>query len=280
MKVFISADMEGASGVTGINDTEPGQPAYERFKKLLTRDVNAAIEGALKGGARKIFVNDAHYWGRNLMIEELNPKAELISGSNKPLVMMEGIDKTFDAAFFIAYHAKAGTQAAVMNHTMFWNVLNIQVNDESVGEFGLSAMVAGHFGVPAVLVTGDDKMAKEALELLGNIETVTVKKGIDFVTARCLSPEESAAKIKKAAERALMHINEFRPYKIKTPIIFEIEFPWTSMAATAALISGVTRKAPRTISFTAQDAVEGDQMLMATLQLANTANIRALKNIP
>ncbi len=278
--MYISADMEGASGITGINDTEPGQPAFERFRKLLTNDVNAAIKGAIKGGARKVVVNDSHYWMRNLLIEELHEKAELISGSTKPLSMMEGIDKTFDAVFFIGYHAKAGTQAAVMNHTMIFDVLNLQVNGQSVGEFGINAMVAGHYDVPAVLVSGDDKFIAEAVNLIGNLETVMVKKGIDFAVAQCLPLDECTLRIQQAAEKALVDIRQFQPFKIQTPVTIDVALPWTSMAAAATAITGVTRNTPRSYTFTSQDIIEGYKMLGATLDLAKTASPQALMGIP
>ncbi len=280
VKVYISVDMEGASGVTGINDTEPGHPAFERFRKLLTNDVNAAIKGAYKGGARKVVVNDSHYWMRNILIEELHSKAELISGSTKPLTMMEGIDKTFDAVFYIGYHAKAGTQAAVMNHTMYFDVLNIQVNGKSVGEFGINAMVAGHYDVPTVLATGDDKFIAEAVSLIGNLETVMVKKGIDFTVARCLPLEECTLRIQQAAEKALANIRQFQPLKTQTPVTIVVELPWTSMVAAATGINGVTRNTPRSYTFTSQDIVEGYKMLDATLKLAKTASPQALRGVP
>ena len=272
MRVYISADMEGTSGITGPDDVSPGKPAYERFRKLLTKDVNAAIEGAIKGGASQILVNEAHNGMRNILIEELNPKAEMISGFTKPLCMMEGIDNSFDAVFLVAYHAMAGTEAAILNHTLWGKeILNIRVNDRPVGETALSSMAAGYFGAPVVLVTGDDKVAKEAKDLLGDIETAVVKEGIDRYVAKCLTPEESAKRIREAAERALGRVKEFKPYKPRTPIRFEVDFVSTAIAATATLIPGIKKENPRTISFTSEDVFEGYKELFAALLLANTS---------
>jgi len=272
MKVYMSVDMEGGTGVTGLKDIMPGQKAYKRFRRLLTQDVNAAVEGAIQGGATGIIVNEAHNGMRNLLLEELHPKAELITGFNKPLLMVDGINSTFNAAFMIGYHARAGTAASVVNHTLFLEVLNVRVNGELLGEFGLSTMVAGHFGVPVVLVTGDDKVIKEAVELVGNIESACVKKGIDLTVAQCLPPEESTTRIRDAAKRAVTNVTEYKPLKLTPPLKFEVEFAWTSMAAAATLITGVTRENSRTVTFTSQNAVEGYQMLTAALLTSSSAS--------
>jgi D-amino peptidase len=272
MRIYLSVDMEGATGVTGPDDVNPGKPAYERFRKLLTRDVNAAIEGANKGGATKIVVNEAHNGMRNILIEELNPKAEMISGFTKPLCMMEGIDETFDAAFLIAYHARAGTKAGVLNHTLFGKeIVNIKINEKLVGETAISSILAGYFGVPVVLVTGDDKVAREAVDLLGDVETAIVKEGMDRYVAKCLTPEESARKIKESAEKAMGRVKEFKPYEVKTPIKFEVEFISTAMAALTTLIPGVKREESRTISLTSQNILEGYKKFWAALLLSSTA---------
>lgn len=272
MKVYLSADMEGATGVTGSDDVNPAKPEYQRFRKLLTRDVNAAIEGAIEGGAEKAVVNEAHFRMRNILIEELNPKAEMISGSTKPLCMMEGIDKTFDAAFLLAYHARAGTQAAVLNHTLFGaTIVDVRINEDLVGEIAISSILAGYFDVPVVLVTGDDKATREAINLLGDVETAVVKQGIDRYVAKCLTPEESVGRIRESAERALRRVKDFKPYRIETPIKFEVEFVSTAMAAVATLIPCVERKGPRTISLTSQNVLEGFGTFWAALQLSSTA---------
>jgi D-amino peptidase len=267
--------MEGATGLTGVKDIFPNNPEYNRFRKLLTRDVNAAIEGILRGGATKIVVNAAHDVNDAiLLIENLNAKAELITGSIKPLAMLEGLDQTFDAVFLIGYHAKAGTSQAVLNHTMFFEVVDIRVNEKSMGELGLSALVAGSFKVPIVLVSGDDKTLKEAEELLGNIELVKIKNGIDFGVAQCKMPEKTATLIRNASEMALNRLTQFKPIQIHPPLHFEIEFVWSSMAAAATLITGITRLNPRTIAFKSQNIIEGYQMLTAALLVAKSASPR------
>ena len=275
MKVYLSVDMEGATGLTGVKDIFPGNREYNRFRKLLTQDVNAAIEGAIRGGATKIVVNAAHDVNDAvLLIESLHAKAELIAGSIKPLAMLEGLDQTFNAVFLIGYHAKAGTSQAVLNHTMFFEVLDIRVNEQSLGELGLSALVAGSFGVPITLVTGDDKTLTEAKELLGSIEQVEIKRGTDFGVAQCKSPDKTTEHIRDSAEKVFNTLTRFNPFLIQPPLHFEIDLAWSSMAAAATLITGITRKNPRTIAFKSQNVIEGYQMLTAALLVAKSASPR------
>lgn len=258
MKVFISADMEGTTGVTSWDDVSPGKPAYERFRKLLTGDVNAAIEGALEAGATEILVNEAHGPMRNILIEELNPRARMITGfMGKRLGMMEGIDDTFDAAFLISYHSRAGTEAGILNHTLILNIQNFWINGVLVGEAGISAALAGHYDVPIALVSGDDKVAKESAELLGDVETAVVKEGIDRYTAKCLTPKESGERIKQAAMRALGRAGELKPYRVEAPVKLEVEFTSASMASLAAAFPGIVREEPRKISYASEDLVRG-----------------------
>jgi D-amino peptidase len=275
LKVFISADMEGATGVTCWDDVSPGKPAFERFRKLLTRDVNAAIEGAFEAGATEVVVNEAHDGMRNILIEDLNPRARMISGfRGKPLCMMEGIDASFDAAFLIAYHAKAGTTAAVLNHTLTLSIQNFWINGVIVGESGISATLAGHYDVPVALVTGDDKLVKEARGLLGNIEATEVKQGISRYSASCLNPEESSERIKQAAARALVRIDDLKPYKPATPVRFEVEFTSPDMASLASAFPGVVAEEPRKISCELEDVLKCWNIIWPSILLGMNAEPR------
>ena len=274
MRVYISADMEGATGVTGPDDVFLGGSGYDRFRKLLTRDVNSAIEGAVEGGAHEILVNESHGPARNILIEELNAKAEMITGYNKPLGMMEGINDSFDGAMLVAFHAMSGTKAAVMDHTMRGKeVINLRLNGRPAGEIALCSAVAGCFKVPVVLVTGDDKVAAEAKGFLGNIETVVVKEAIDRFAAKCTPPEVTAKKIHNAAMRAMRRLKDFKPYTVDTPARFDVDFNSTAVAAAAALIPGVTREGPRSISFSSDNFLDGYRTFRAAVILGcTTAN--------
>ena len=187
MRVLISADMEGTTGATGWKDVTPGEPAYERFRRILTKDVNAAVAGAFDGGATEVIVNEAHDGMRNILIEELDERAEMISGLHKPLVMMEGLD-TSDVVFFVAYHARAG-EPGVLAHTLCGDFVSVELNGEPCSEARMNAALAGVSGIPVGLVTGDDVICAEAEKLFVGVRTAVVKYAIDNFSARCLTPQ-------------------------------------------------------------------------------------------
>lgn len=204
MRVFISADMEGITGIVSRQDVSQSEDEYHRARRLLHNDVNAAIEGAFDGGADTVLVNDSHATMTNLQPEQVDGRAELLRGRPKQRSMMAGMTEEFDVAFFVGYHAKAGTAEAVLNHTISGrNIMGVFVNGTEVGELGMNARCASSFGVPVGLVTGDDKTAREAETELGDVETVEVKRGFGRYAARCLSPEETRAAIRASAERVM-----------------------------------------------------------------------------
>ena len=252
MKVFISADMEGVSGIVDAKQTRADEKEYERARKLMTGEVNAAIEGALAGGATEIVVNDAHGAMRNILIEELDPAAQLISGSPKPLSMMQGIGPDYTAAFFVGYHAGAGTTASILDHTYAGRVVyQITVNGHVLGETGLNAALAGFYGVPVVLVTGDEVLVKEARATLGDIETAAVKEAYGRLSARCLPPAKAHELIRAAAQRALARPRQ--PFIITPPYALTMDFLNTALTDMAELLPGARRTGPRRIEYAADD---------------------------
>jgi D-amino peptidase len=271
MKVFISCDMEGISGVTGPDDVDPRKEAYQRFRRIMTGDVNAAIEGALAGGADEFLVNDSHNGMRNILIEELNPRADLISGSTKPNGMMQGIDSSFELALFVGYHAMSGTQCAVMDHTIYPRMVDgVRINGQSAGEAAISAGVAGYFGVSIGAVTGDDKIAQEAINLLGHVETAIVKQGLDRYVAKCLPLQRSRTLISNAAKKAVQRREEFKPLRYKPPVKFEVRLATTTQAALASSLPTVTVEDSRTVSLSSQDYIEAFHTFLSLLELART----------
>jgi D-amino peptidase len=251
MNVLISVDMEGISGVVTSDHTSYSHKEYQRFRKLMTVEANAAIEGALAGGADQIVVNDSHGRMANILIEELSPVAELISGSPKPFGMMQGIGPEVDAVFFVGYHAASGTGGAVLEHTWSGHVVELRLNGRVVGETGLNAALAGAYDAPVVLVTGDRTVAEEARTLLGEIETVAVKEGVTRSAARCLHPEVAHQHIRQAAERALKLA--VTPFVVPPPITLQIVFQRAIHADMAALVPGSQRVDGRTIEWTGED---------------------------
>ncbi len=196
MKILIAADMEGISGVVHWDHVDPKHPEYPRFRKLMTADVNAAIRGASAAGADEIVVSDGHSWGRNILIEELDPRATLNSGTPSPLSMVQGVDQGVDGVMFVGYHARIGTPNAILEHTWsdervanLWLKAADQPEYQPFGEIGLNAAVCGHFNVPVLMISGDQAACAEASSLLGNVETAVVKWASSRMAAECLHPE-------------------------------------------------------------------------------------------
>ncbi len=271
MRVFISADIEGVSGVVDGSQTSEQGFDYGRARRLMTGEVNAAVEGALAAGATEVVVNDSHGSMRNILIEELNPEAKLITGAPKPLSMMEGIDGGFDAAFFIGYHSRAGTRG-VLNHTISGRtVFGLTLNGRPYGECGINAAIAGRFGVPVALVAGDSTVAAEAQAILPGVRTVAVKEQRARVAARCLQPDKARRLIREAAGEALrvaLARGEVKPLAVGTPAVFQISFHNTGMADMAELVPGAKRVDDMTLSFAHDDLIVAFKALRAMIYLA------------
>ena len=260
MRVYISVDMEGVAGVVHEDQTNPIDPRcgpeYARFRRLMTAEANAAIQGAADAGATRILVNDSHWTMRNLLAEELHEAAELLSGGPKPRSMMEGIDGGYDAALCIGYHARAGTRAAILDHTYTDRLIDVRLNGRSVGELGLNAALAGVFDVPVVLVSGDAALATEAHDLLGDeVATVIVKEAVGRHAARSLAPAVACRRIREAAAKALKRKGA-KPFTVEAPITLEADFSKTVEADMAELVPGSLRTSGRTVAFTHHDYKE------------------------
>jgi len=254
MKVYVSVDMEGVTGLTDPEEMHAGGRGYERGCELMTGDANAAVDGAYAAGAEAVVVNDAHGSTKNLRIDLLDPRATLIRGPGKPMRMAEGLTAGFRAACFVGYHARAGGQHGVLNHTwMGKEIQNVYLNGELCGETRLVAGFAGFLGVPVVLVTGDEAVCEEAREVLGDVETVAVKRGIDKFAAELLPPGVAQRRIREATVRALNRLADFRPYTVEPPFTLGVEWNSTAIAAGCAIIPGTRQVGPRHTEFTTDD---------------------------
>jgi D-amino peptidase len=272
MQVYISVDMEGIAGVVHEDQTDPIEPRhageYNRFRRLMTNEANAAIAGALDAGATRVLVNDSHWLTRNLLAEELHPEAELLSGGPKRLSMMEGIQSGFDAAMFIGYHARAGTRHAIIDHTYTSRVYEARINGRPVGELALNAAMAGVHGVPVALVSGDQALAAETRSLLGDgVEAVVVKEAVGRFAARSLAPSVACQRIREGAATALKR--NHTPFAFVTPIRLEVDFILSQMADMAELVPGSERTGGRTVGYTAPEYQEVFQAWRAMYNLAS-----------
>jgi len=270
LKVFISVDMEGISGIVHSDQTTSGTAEYAVGRKWMAQDVNAAVEGALEAGATEVVVNDSHGSMRNIDPDDLHPRAILISGSPKPLSMMQGIDASFAVCLLIGYHAKAGTEDAILDHTISSSVVRaVRVNGVELPELGLNAAIAGYYGVPVILVSGDTAVCLQAGEILGkDVVTVAVKEAYGRLAAKLVPMGEARRLIKAGVKDALTKIGRAKPFKIAPPCRFELEYHVSAQADMGAMIPGAKRIDARTLAFTADDYIQGFRTLRAMIALA------------
>jgi len=255
LKVFISVDMEGTSGLINWDETSQGGPDYPMFRKFMTEEANAAIAGALDAGATEIVVRDAHDSARNILPDLLRPEARLIREWNGPLSMMEGIDKTFDAVVFIGNHARAGTPNAVLKHTMSLSLFDVILNGVRLPEAAWNAAIAGYFDVPVVFLSGDSAICKQIKEIIGPIETAAVKDGMG-PAASMIHPSKAREMIQKGVAAALKNLKAYRPYKPAAPYKLEIVFTDENLARRASYIPGADRTGERSVAFTSTDFMD------------------------
>lgn len=269
MRVFISADMEGISGVIHPTQLSPTGADYPRGRRLQTGDVNAAVEGALEGGATEVAVNDSHWVQRNLLIEELHPRARLISGSTKSLGMVQGVEGA-GLACFIGYHAKYGTPYAVADHTWSASCLtDLRIEGESVGETGLNALLCGYFGVPVGMLSGDQALCAEAKALLPDARVAVVKQATGRWAAECLSLEESHGLIRECAASAVASAASFAPLAPPQPCTLEMDLMTTEMADRAEAVPTVTRDGGRTVCFEVEDILQAFDCFRTVMNVAS-----------
>ena len=257
LKVYISADMEGLTGAVTGDQLGPGGFEYEAFRAVMTDEVLAAIEGARAAGATEILISDSHGNGQNLLLDRLPNDVMVVRSWPRPLMMMEGIDETFDAVLFIGYHSSTTNPEGVRAHTMSSaNLAAVKLNGTAVPEAGLNAAIAGHFGVPVVMISGDDAIIAEARALLGDIEGAVVKRAISFHAATTLTPAAGRAIIREKVEAALRRVDEFEPYVLGTPVTLDLTYKNYRPAQVAALMPGIDRLDAHSIRYVGTDIIE------------------------
>ena len=249
MKILISADMEGATGVTWPGDVAPGTEQWQRCRAMFTSDVNAAIAGFFDGGADVVLVNEAHSTMRNLLLERLDPRAAMLTGRHKDLSMVEGIQHgDVDGVAFVGYHAAAGAEG-VLAHTYLANsITSIRVNGVRASEGLLNSYVAAQYGVPIVLVTGDDRTCADAAGYAPDAPAVAVKECVSRYAAICRPPEVTADAIRVAASRGAALAGRLAPAP-DADYLTEIEVDAAQLAQAAAIVPGVRRTGDRTVEY-------------------------------
>jgi D-amino peptidase len=262
LKIYISADMEGVVGVVTNDQLGPDGFEYQRAREFMTAEVNAAIEAAFAAGATEILVSDSHGNGQNLLIDKLPKNVQIVRSWPRPLMMMQGIDETFDGAIFLGYHTSTTNPEGVRAHTISSaNFADIRLNGISMPEAGINAAIAGHFNVPVIMISGDDAIVKEATTLLGNIEGATVKWAYSFHSAKTLTPEAGYDLIREKVKKAIGRIKEFKPYKLKTPVQLEVRFKNYRPSEILSYLPIVQRVDAHSIKFVGKDMIEVSKFL-------------------
>lgn len=271
VKILISADMEGATGVTWPADVEPGTEQWQRCRAMFTSDVNGAIAGFFAGGATSVLVNEAHSTMRNLLLEDLDERATMLTGRHKDLTMVEGVQYgDVDGVAFVGYHSGAGTEG-VLAHTYLPNsITGVWLNGRPASEGRLNAHVVAAYGSPVVLVTGDDRACDDAAGYAPEARTVAVKDYVSRYAAVCRPPARTFADIAAGAESAMALAGRVEPVR-HPELTVEIEVDAAQLTGAAAMVPGVERVGERWVRYTSTDAYEMIRCFKAVTTLISAA---------
>ena len=256
-RIYISADMEGVVGAVTGEQLGPSGFEYQRSREFMTEEVLAAIRGARAAGATEFLVSDSHGNGQNLLIDRFPKDVQIVRSWPRPLGMMEGIDETFDAAFFIGFHSSTSNTRGVRAHTFSSATLtDVRLNGKPVSEASFNAAIAGHFGVPVVMISGDDAILAEARSQIGDLEGAVVKWAKSFHSAQTLTPEAAYETIEAAARRAVERLDDFRFVAIEGNVEIEIQFKHYRQPEVLPYLSVVERIDSHSIRFVGSDILE------------------------
>ncbi|MEN2767306.1 M55 family metallopeptidase [Ornithinibacillus xuwenensis] len=268
MKLYLSVDMEGITGLPDYTYVSASEQNYERARKIMTDETNYVVNTAFQSGCKEVLVNDSHSKMNNILIDQLHPEAQLITGDVKTYSMMQGLDSSFNGAMFIGYHSRAG-MPGVMSHSMIHSVRNFYINDLQVGELGMNAMIAGYYGVPVLLVSGDDETAKEAESLIPNVTTAIVKEAISRSATKSLTPKKAGELLQAKVSQAIENRHHVKPLNPPSNPTLKIEFTnygnaeWASLMPGTEIIPGTT-----IVKFEAKDILEAYRALLVMIELA------------
>ena len=269
MKVLVSVDIEGVAGVTHFDQTSPGNPEYERARRLMTAEASAAVEGALAGGATEVLVNDSHGHYRNMIPELLHPAAMLIQGKPRPLGMMAGIETGVDAVMMVGYHAGAHS-SGILAHTMNGFAFSrVWIGEHDASEALIYGALAAEFGVPVVLISGDDVLVDEGRRLFPLAQAVEVKRATGCIAGTSLSPQEACRRLKEAAQRALAALPAASAAP-PAPFGCRVQVRNSAMADLFSLLPFVERTDPVTVCFTAPSMLYTVRVLASLSAMAQS----------
>jgi D-amino peptidase len=253
LKIFISVDMEGISGIVNPEETASTGPDYGYFRRLMSQEANAAVLGAFDAGATEVVVRDSHGSARNILPDLLDPRARLLRDwSGGPKVMMEGIDDSYDAVVFIGYHARAGTTDAIIDHTSTGNVVDFAINGRSLPEAGYNALIAGYYGVPVVFVAGDQAICDQVSELFGEVATFATKQGIGAASLG-LHPEVAQERIRAGVAEAVRNRGRYRPFTMTPPFTLVLKLKSDASVYNGSFFPGAVRTGDWELTFTSDD---------------------------
>lgn len=273
MRVLVSADMEGATGVTWTADVVPGTEQWQRMRRLFAGDVNACVDGLIAGGAADVLVNEAHSSQRNLLIEDLDERAIMLTGRHKPLSMMQGIDGKVDGVVFLGYHAGAGARG-VLAHTYLENsITGVWLDGSPASEGRLNATLAAEYGTPVLMITGCDLACRDANSYAPDALTVAVKRYVSRYAAVCTPPARTSTVIREAARRAMTRAGRNSP--AVGPHRIEVEFDATHLADATAVIPTVSLVSERRVAFDAPSMTEA----MKTFKIVTAIAAGAVEGI-
>lgn len=262
LKVHISVDMEGIAGTVTGEQLGPTGFEYARFREFMTREALAAVEAAKAAGATEIIVADSHGNGQNLLIEQFPSDVRVIRSWPRRLGMVAGVEEAVDAAVFIGYHAGTNNTTGVRAHTFSSaNLTRVGLNGTNVTEGSWNAAIAGHFNVPVVMMSGDDASIAEVRKAVGPIEAAETKRSLGFHSANTLTPQASAALIGQRVRAALGRLQEFKPYKVQSPVVVDVTFKHYLPAEVLAYLPIFERTDSHSIRFRAKDMVEASMIM-------------------
>jgi len=267
MKVYISADMEGASGISSFHQVDPRTKDFDAYRRVWIQDINRLVEGAVAGGADEVLVNESHSGMNYIYPDLLHPKARLLEGRLKAKNQMEGIDESFGVTFLLC-HARAGSQGVLSHSIIVPDIWEMRLNGEPIGEIGMNTLMSSQFGVPVGLIVGDDAACLEARELVPEIRTVVTKEVVTQFTANCFSHEQVYGDLFSQAKAAVENASAFSLYRPAAPYTLEVTFIIPAMTELVSYIPGVKVLNPRTVSFTSDDYLELTRIRILIVNLA------------